>query len=91
MKKRSAMVLCIMAMTLIMTACGNSADAQAKETPAPEAAQEEKTAEPEPTNTPTPEPTKAPVYITEREVVDGKMQSFLTGEWKDAAVRTEGP
>lgn len=91
MKKRSAMVLCVMAMTLIMTACGNSADAQAKETPAPEAAQEEKTAEPEPINTPTPEPTKAPVYITEREVVDGKMQSFLTGEWKDAAVADRRP
>ena len=26
------------------------------------------------------------VLITEREVVDGKMQSYLTGEWKDEAV-----
>lgn len=27
-----------------------------------------------------------PVTITERKVVDGKMQSYLTGEWKDEAV-----
>lgn len=28
----------------------------------------------------------APATITERKVVDGKMQSYLTGEWKDEAV-----
>lgn len=48
------------------------------------------TAEPITTEAPeaTPEPEKNSelVLITDREVVDGKMQSYLTGEWKDAEV-----
>lgn len=47
---------------------------------------------PEPIVTETPEPTEEPeeakelVVITDRKEVDGKMQSYLTGEWKDAEI-----
>ncbi len=39
---------------------------------------------------PTAEPETFPV-ITEREIVDGKMQSYLTGEWKDEKVANRRP
>ncbi len=39
-----------------------------------------------PPATPTPEPEKELVVITDRKEVDGKMQSYLTGEWKDADI-----
>lgn len=48
------------------------------------------TAEAVPTAAPTEEPKELNV-IGEREVVDGKMQSYLTGEWKDEKVTTRRP
>ena len=48
------------------------------------------TPQPIPEPTPTPEPEGFAV-IEEREVKDGKMQSFLTGQWKDESVVTRRP
>ena len=90
MKKKIVSILLAMAMVLSMAACGKEEAAPAEEAPATEQA-ETTTPEPQPTAEPTPEPTPAPVVITEREVVDGKMQSFLTGEWKDGAVVNRRP
>ena len=90
MKKKIVSILLAMAMVLSMAACGKEEAAPAEEAPATEQA-ETTTPEPQPTAEPTPEPTPAPVVITEREVVDGKMQSFLTGEWKDEAVVNRRP
>lgn len=56
------------------------AQTQAEETPASET--QEETEE----TTQEPEETVNQEIITEREVVDGKKQSYLTGEWKDEAV-----
>lgn len=90
MKKKIISVLLAMAMVLSMAACGKTEEAPVEETPAVEQV-EISTPEPQPTEEPTPEPTQAPAVITEREVVDGKMQSFLTGEWKDEAVVNRRP
>ncbi len=52
------------------------------------------TVEPIPTAEPIPEQEEEPEdepASTEREVVDGKMQSYLTGEWKDEAVVNRRP
>ncbi len=51
---------------------------------------------PEATATPTEEPISADMLngipiIGEREIVDGKMQSYLTGEWKDVDVASRRP
>ena len=70
---------------MLLAGCGKSNEPETvveKETAPTSAA----TAEP----TPTPEPEGFAV-IEEREVVDGKMQSYLTGEWKDENVVTRRP
>ena len=46
---------------------------------------------PEPVETPEPTPTPNTEIITERMVVDGQMQSYLTGEWKDEAIVNRRP
>lgn len=48
------------------------------------------TPQPIPEPTPTPEP-EGFAIIEEREVVDGKMQSYLTGEWKEESVVNRRP
>ena len=70
---------------MLLAGCGKSNE--------PETAEEEETA---PTSAATAEPTPTPepegfAVIEEREVVDGKMQSYLTGEWKDENVVTRRP
>ena len=85
--KKKVLAAIIIAMG-VLTACGN----QQIESPII-------TVEPEPIATATPEPIESSasleepteestdlVLITDRQVVDGKKQSYLTGEWKDAAV-----
>lgn len=70
---------------MLLAGCGKSNEPETvveKETAPTSAA----TAEP----TPTPEPEGFAV-IEEREVVDGRMQSYLTGEWKDESVVTRRP
>ena len=70
---------------MLLAGCGKSNE--------PEPVVEEETA---PTSAATAEPTPTPepegfAVIEEREVVDGKMQSYLTGEWKDESVVTRRP
>ena len=70
---------------MLLAGCGKSNE--------PETVEEEETA---PTSAATAEPTPTPepegfAVIEEREVVDGKMQSYLTGEWKDESVVTRRP
>lgn len=82
--KKKVLAAIIIAMGLL-TACGNQADVKS-----PVILDEEPIATATPT--PTPEPTATPEaekefsIILERTEVDGKMQSYLTGEWKDVDV-----
>ncbi len=85
-RKLLAGIMVSLMTTVLLAGCG-----QKEETPEP-IVEEVVVATPEPTAepTPTPEPEGFPV-IEEREVVDGKMQSYLTGEWKDESVVTRRP
>lgn len=100
MKKKILAAIVIALGLFTMTACGALEDDLIDPVVTPEAV-DMSTATPEPiateapTNAPevTPEPTPAgPVPggeenpIKKREIVDGKMQSYLTGEWKDADI-----
>lgn len=89
MKKK--VLAAVMAAAFILSGCGGEGQELpspirtvepvdlSTEPPAPDAS-EEITPEPE-------QPAEAAAnIITERSVVDGKMQSYLTGEWKDAEV-----
>ena len=70
---------------MLLAGCGKSNE--------PETVVEEETA-PTPEATAEPTPTSEPegfAVIEEREVVDGKMQSYLTGEWKEESVVTRRP
>ena len=60
-----------------------------KEEPAPEPVKEEAT--PAPTVSPEPSPSPEESPSKERVEVDGKMQSYLTGEWKATEVVTRRP
>lgn len=86
MKRR--LVRCLLTSVLaaaLLAGCGKSGEPEitAKEEAAP-------TKEPAVEATPTEEPEEFAV-IGEREAVDGKMQSYLTGEWKDESVVTRRP
>ncbi len=96
--KKKLLAAIVIAMSLTMTACGDGE----QELNSPIITVEPvdmSTATPEPVVTaePTAEPTATPAVnglmpggeentIGERTIVDGKMQSYLTGEWKDADV-----
>lgn len=70
---------------MLLAGCGKSNE--------PETVVEEETA-PTPEVVEEPTPTTEPegfAVIEEREVVDGKMQSYLTGEWKEESVVTRRP
>ena len=88
MKKKIWMGFMISIATLtLLTGCGKDKE------PEPEPIVEE-VAIPTPEAQPEAEPTMQPqelAVIGEREVVDGKMQSYLTGEWKDENVVTRRP
>lgn len=90
MKKKLLTVLLALTMVLSVAACGKTEEAPQVEEPVVEEVAVS-TPEPQPTEEPTPEPTVGPAVIAEREVVDGKMQSFLTGEWKDENVVNRRP
>lgn len=89
MKKKALAAMIIAA--CILSGCGGEEEVSSPGiTPEPFAPQQSEET--------TPEPTEEPVMvdgmivggekhpITDREVVDGQMQSYLTGEWKDADV-----
>ncbi len=89
MKRKLLMCLAAsLAMTILFTGCGNAEE----EVPAP-VVEEVAIATPEPIEEPTAEPTEepGPAVIGEREVVDGKKQSYLTGEWKEESVVDRRP
>ncbi len=69
----------ILLTSIIMTACGSKKEPLELVTVVPETVVIEETPE-------TVEEEVESFVITEREVVDGKMQSYLTGEWKDEKV-----
>lgn len=83
MKKK--LVAAILVAACVLTACGQSSSPVIQEiepeTSSVEQSQEESSEE---------EP-KEFSAITQRTVVDGKMQSYLTGEWKDEAVVKRRP
>lgn len=82
--KKKVLAAIIIAMGLL-TACGNQDDVKS-----PVILDEEPIATATPTPTPeataTPDAEKEFSIILERTEVDGKMQSYLTGEWKDTDV-----
>lgn len=78
------LVLSLTAVTLLI-GCGGG-DVKEPE----QIVEEVQVATPEPEAAATPTPEGFPV-IGEREVVDGKMQSYLTGEWKDESRVTRRP
>ncbi len=77
-------VILLAASALLLTGCGGEPD----KVPEPVV---EKVEVPTAAPTQEPEPTPDASVIGERESVDGKMQSYLTGEWKDEAVVTRRP
>lgn len=86
MKKRTIIgMAAILAVTALFAGCGSKEETkpivEEVAIPTPEAIPEEAA---------TPEPEGLDV-ITEREEVDGKMQSYLTGEWKDESVVNRRP
>ena len=99
--KKKILAAIVIAMSLFaVTACGAVEDDIVNPVITPEAV-DMSTATPAPvvTEAPTAEPTATPEVlesgllsggefnpIKDREIVDGKMQSYLTGEWKDADV-----
>lgn len=88
--KKKLLAAIIIAMG-ILTACGKEeVDSPIIDvTPEPITKETEETAETEETVAETEETEEVSdelVLITNREVVDGKMQSYLTGEWKDAEI-----
>ncbi len=87
MKKKSFMTM-LLVIIMVLTGCGNTDEGKESSTEdvviQPSSIEPETT--PEPTPEATPEPTEEDLYILNREVVDGKMQSYLTGEWKDEKV-----
>ena len=90
MKKRMIITLLAAAMTAgLLAGCGSKKEEKQDlavtpiETPAAEETTEE-------VETPE-EEAGAGVIPVEREIKDGKMQSYLTGEWKDEAVANRRP
>jgi len=86
MKKKllSLLIAGIMALT-VLSGCATS-----NENEPDVVVDEAETKTPEPVAEPSPTPEGFPV-ILERTVVDGQMQSYLTGEWKDQEVVTRRP
>ncbi len=83
MKRRCIYFVAAMILCILCAGCGNGADTgETVETPAPAQGAE--------TPSPSPTPEGFPV-ISERETKDGKMQSYLTGEWKDESVVKRRP
>lgn len=74
-----------LATAIFLIGCGGEAEQEPEQT-----VEEVQVATPTPEAAATPTPEGFPV-IGEREVVDGKMQSYLTGQWKDEAVVTRRP
>lgn len=88
MKKK--IIAAILITAAVLTACGQSASPVIQEIE-PEVSSVQPSSTEETKETKEPEEKKEFSAITERTVVDGKMQSYLTGEWKDEEVVTRRP
>lgn len=87
MKKK--VLAAIVVAVMLMTACGKETDGPVIQDIQPETSGLPVATEPVATEEPTSEEEEK--VITDREVVNGKMQSYLTGEWKDADVVERRP
>lgn len=104
MKKISLLATCLL-VACVMAGCGEQGSQEPviqvvspepiisteEITPAPEEGTESTETEPEVTEAPEEGRVAATETITERYVEDGMMQSYLTGEWKDAEVAKRRP
>ena len=92
MKKR-VLAAIVIAMSLLTAGCGD--DASEASSPSAVQLDPQPVVSATPTPTPTPEATEEPEpesqVITERVKKDGKIQSYLTGEWVDEAIGTRRP
>ena len=86
MRKKRILLIAGMVLCMLCTACG-SKEEESKE---PEGVEPLPTATATATAEPSPTPEGFPI-VSDREVVDGKMQSYLTGEWKDESVVNRRP
>ena len=92
--KRLKLLTAVCVMACVLAACGSdepentiqTIEAEPIETPAPTSSEE-----PEPTAEPEPEHVADTTIIQERVEVNGQMQSYLTGEWKDVNVVNRRP
>ena len=84
-KKLKTLILPFLLCSLLLYGCSK------QEEPVPEPTVEKIPEDEEPAEEEVEEPTTAYPVIGEREVVDGKMQSYLTGEWIDEEVATRRP
>lgn len=88
-KKIIRLTAAALCMAVLFAGCGK------KEEPVPEPEVEEELPqeeeEPEPEEDIEEEPSTAYPVIEEREVIDGKMQSYLTGEWTDIRMADRRP
>lgn len=82
MKKFFVLLITGITIGMLCTGCGKGKEIETK----PDGAESEQVPEAEAS----PSPEGFPV-IDEREIVNGKMQSYLTGEWKDQEVVTRRP
>lgn len=85
MKKK--LIAAILIAACMLTACGQSTDGPIIQEIQPESS----SVQPSTEESGSAEEEKAFSAITERTIVDGKMQSYLTGEWKDADVVQRRP
>ncbi len=93
--KKKALAAIILTMSLFATACGDEGNQASSRAPVqldPQAVASS-TPAPQPVATPeaTPEPEATGQVITDRVVKDGKMQSYLTGEWVDEEIGNRRP
>ena len=90
MRKR-VLAAIVIAMSILVAGCGNDASEVSSPVQPDPQPSVSTTPEPTPEVTPEPEPEPEPQVITERVVKDGKIQSYLTGEWVDEAIGTRRP
>ena len=88
--KKKVLAAIVIAMGLLTVGCGDEASEASSPVELEPQPLATATATPTPTLTPTPTP-EAETVITERVVKDGKIQSYLTGEWVDEAIGTRRP
>lgn len=95
MKRKKVLLMLMAAALLAAAACGKDKAEQAEGTPTTEQAAVTESAETETIPEETEELPEKPKYlypvIEEREIVDGSMQSYLTGEWMDAEIANRRP